>query len=114
MARVFVTGSSTGLGLATATVLVDHGHSVLVHARNRRRATELDGLVQRGADLVIGDLASRAESAGPAGLRGPSPDGGKRRRRFAHDRDAVGVGRLALAVAIDPRLEGSDCFVQCR
>ena len=61
MARVFVTGSSTGLGLATANALVDDGHSVIVHARNRRRVTELDGLVQRGADLVIGDLASRAE-----------------------------------------------------
>jgi NAD(P)-dependent dehydrogenase (short-subunit alcohol dehydrogenase family) len=61
MARVFITGSSTGLGLATATALVDDGHSVIVHARNHRRAAELDGLVQRGGDVVIGDLASRAE-----------------------------------------------------
>ena len=61
MARVFVTGSSTGLGLATATALVDDGHSVIVHARNRRRGAELDGLVRRGADLVIGDLANLAE-----------------------------------------------------
>ena len=61
MARVFVTGSSTGLGLATATALVDNGHSVIVHARNCRRGAELDGLVRRGADLVIGDLASRSE-----------------------------------------------------
>ena len=55
MARVFVTGSSAGLGLATATALVDDGHSVVVHARNRRRAAELDDLVQRGAQLIIGD-----------------------------------------------------------
>ena len=61
MTRVFVTGSTTGLGLATATALVDAGHHVVVHARNARRAAELDDLARRGADVVIGDLSVRAE-----------------------------------------------------
>ena len=67
MARVFVTGSSTGLGLATATALVDDGHSVVVHARNHGRAAELDTLFQRGAEVVIGDLDLDYESFDLAG-----------------------------------------------
>jgi NAD(P)-dependent dehydrogenase (short-subunit alcohol dehydrogenase family) len=61
MTRVFVTGSTAGLGLATATALADDGHNIVVHARNRQRATGLDDLVRRGAELVLGDLAVRAE-----------------------------------------------------
>ena len=38
MARVLVTGSTTGLGLAAASSLLDNGHDVIVHARNRQRA----------------------------------------------------------------------------
>jgi NAD(P)-dependent dehydrogenase (short-subunit alcohol dehydrogenase family) len=58
MARVFVSGSTTGLGRAAAEALLDDGHEVVVHARNRARAAELDELVGRAAQLVIGDLAS--------------------------------------------------------
>jgi NAD(P)-dependent dehydrogenase (short-subunit alcohol dehydrogenase family) len=63
MARVFVSGSTTGLGRAAAEALLDDGHEVVVHARNRARAAELTALgVGRGAQLVIGDLASREET----------------------------------------------------
>ena len=61
MSRVFVTGSTTGLGKATAAALLDDGHHVVVHARNTRRARDVDDLVSRGADLVVGDLSIRAD-----------------------------------------------------
>jgi NAD(P)-dependent dehydrogenase (short-subunit alcohol dehydrogenase family) len=35
------------------------GHDVVVHARNQERAAVLDALVDRGADLAIGDFADR-------------------------------------------------------
>ena len=61
MSRVFVTGSTTGLGKATAAALLDDGHHVVVHARNTQRAGDVDDLVWRGADLVVGDLSIRAD-----------------------------------------------------
>jgi NAD(P)-dependent dehydrogenase (short-subunit alcohol dehydrogenase family) len=61
MARVVVTGSVTGLGRGAAEALVDDGHDVVVHARDRRRAAELDGLAERAAGVVIGDLSSRSQ-----------------------------------------------------
>ena len=39
MARVFVTGSSTGLGLMAGELLVEQGHRVVLHARNRPAPT---------------------------------------------------------------------------
>ncbi|WP_128602764.1 SDR family NAD(P)-dependent oxidoreductase, partial [Pantoea wallisii] len=38
MSRIFITGSSTGLGLMAAELLVEQGHSVVLHARNAARA----------------------------------------------------------------------------
>ena len=38
MARIFVTGSADGLGRLTAQSLLDDGHELVVHARNRDRA----------------------------------------------------------------------------
>ena len=62
MTRVLVTGSTTGLGLAAAEALLDAGHHAIVHARNEQRAGALEPLQDAGADVVIGDLASLAES----------------------------------------------------
>jgi NAD(P)-dependent dehydrogenase (short-subunit alcohol dehydrogenase family) len=61
MARVLVTGSTTGLGRATAAALLDDGHHVIVHARSERRAADLADLIERGADLVVGDLVVRSD-----------------------------------------------------
>ena len=55
MARVLITGSTTGLGRAAALELVDEGHEVIVHARNRERAATLDDLAAQGARIVVGD-----------------------------------------------------------
>ncbi|MFV0308330.1 MAG: SDR family NAD(P)-dependent oxidoreductase [Desertimonas sp.] len=66
MARVLVTGSATGLGRLGAIELLDAGHEVVVHARNEQRAGEMTDLADRGAELVVGDLAVRAEVRGLA------------------------------------------------
>ncbi|MFF4015013.1 SDR family NAD(P)-dependent oxidoreductase [Streptomyces sp. NPDC001843] len=59
MSRILVTGSADGLGRAAAESLLSAGHEVVVHARNQQRAAGLDPLVDRGADIVVGDLAQR-------------------------------------------------------
>jgi NAD(P)-dependent dehydrogenase (short-subunit alcohol dehydrogenase family) len=62
MARVFITGSTTGLGLAAARTLLDDGHDVVLHARNSARAADLADLAPRAIGLVVGDLASAQET----------------------------------------------------
>ena len=59
MARILVTGSTDGLGRATAEALLDQGHQVIVHARSAERAAAVQVSIDRGADLVIADLADR-------------------------------------------------------
>jgi len=63
MARILVTGSTTGLGLATATALLDDGHEVVLHARTAQRAADLGAVAERAAGVVIGDLADEAETS---------------------------------------------------
>lgn len=67
MARVFITGSTDGLGLANARTLLKEGHEVLLHARTRERAASLDELAPRAGGIVIGDLSSAAETRDLAG-----------------------------------------------
>jgi short-subunit dehydrogenase len=40
MARIFITGSSDGLGRITANFLVNQGHAVVLHARNPERGRQ--------------------------------------------------------------------------
>jgi NAD(P)-dependent dehydrogenase (short-subunit alcohol dehydrogenase family) len=47
VARVFITGSTDGLGRAAARVLIGQGHEVVLHARNRERAASVAGQVKR-------------------------------------------------------------------
>src|SRR4051794_4577398 len=61
MSTIFVTGSTTGLGRATAEELLDSGHEVVLHARSERRATEFGDLAHRAAGITIGDLANAAD-----------------------------------------------------
>ncbi len=67
MASVLVTGSADGLGLAAARTLLDEGHEVVLHARNRRRAAVLSDLAPRAKGVAIGDLSSAAETRALAG-----------------------------------------------
>lgn len=61
MARVFITGSTDGLGLATADTLLRDGHEVIVHARSPQRVPAVQHLLDRGAQCIVGDLAAQAE-----------------------------------------------------
>lgn len=62
MARIFITGSIDGLGLAGARRLMDQGHDVVLHARTQDRAAAFADLAARSAGVVIGDLSSAAET----------------------------------------------------
>src|ERR1700678_2082692 len=58
MSRVFISGSSDGLGLMAAQLLVEQGHSVLLHARNSQRAEVTHRRFPRAEAVVTGDLSS--------------------------------------------------------
>ena len=62
MARIFITGSTDGLGRAAARTLLDDGHRVVLHARTPARAASVDDLAVRAAGVVVGDLASAEET----------------------------------------------------
>ena len=62
MPRIFITGSTDGLGRGAAGVLMGEGHDVVLHARTRERAAALSGLAPGAAGVVIGDLSSAAET----------------------------------------------------
>jgi NAD(P)-dependent dehydrogenase (short-subunit alcohol dehydrogenase family) len=65
MALVFITGSSTGLGLGAARELTTQGHEVVVHVRAAGRVPEAPaGRAWHGA--VTGDLADPAQTLGVA------------------------------------------------
>jgi NAD(P)-dependent dehydrogenase (short-subunit alcohol dehydrogenase family) len=62
MRRIFITGSTDGLGRAAATTLIDEGHEVVLHARSKQRASAFADLAPRAAGIVIGDLALATET----------------------------------------------------
>ncbi|QAY76178.1 SDR family NAD(P)-dependent oxidoreductase [Sphingosinicella sp. BN140058] len=62
MARIFITGSTDGLGRAAAEALLASGHEVVLHARSRQRASTVADLVSRSAGVAVGDLASADET----------------------------------------------------
>jgi NAD(P)-dependent dehydrogenase (short-subunit alcohol dehydrogenase family) len=58
MSRVFISGSSAGLGLMAAELLVQQGHRVVLHARNANRAQETRLALPQAQEVVVGDLES--------------------------------------------------------
>lgn len=58
MARVFITGSSDGLGLLAAKELVAQGHQVVLHARNETRARETFKKLPAAENVVTADLSN--------------------------------------------------------
>ena len=62
VARVFITGSADGLGKLAAQTLLEDGHEVVVHVRNRDRLTAVRDLQDRGVAAVIGDLSDLEET----------------------------------------------------
>lgn len=63
MRRIFITGSSDGLGRGAAVTLMREGHEVILHARSKERAAvAFADLAPKAAGVVIGDLASEAQT----------------------------------------------------
>src|SRR3954462_11724166 len=60
--RIFITGSTDGLGYAAARALIDQGHQVVLHARSRERATAIEDLASKSFGVVFGDLSSSVET----------------------------------------------------
>ena len=66
MARIFITGSTDGLGRAAARALLDAGHKVVLHARTADRAATLAEFAGEAAGVAVGDLRSAVEVRGVA------------------------------------------------
>jgi NAD(P)-dependent dehydrogenase (short-subunit alcohol dehydrogenase family) len=73
MARVFVTGSSDGLGLMAARLLIEQGHDVVLHGRNDQRCRDARAAAPDANGVVSGDSppspaqrASRSKSTNSA------------------------------------------------
>ena len=62
MSRIFVTGSADGLGKMAAQLLIDQGHQVVLHARNKVRAHEALAAVPGAETVAVGDMASIAQT----------------------------------------------------
>jgi NAD(P)-dependent dehydrogenase (short-subunit alcohol dehydrogenase family) len=62
MSRVLITGSADGLGRETARLLVDAGHEVVLHARDEARTREALAGTPGAAAILVGDLASIAQT----------------------------------------------------
>src|ERR1700733_15292972 len=58
MSRIFISGSSDGLGLMAEQLLVEQGHSVVLHARNLQRAEATHRRLVGAEAVVPGDLDS--------------------------------------------------------
>jgi NAD(P)-dependent dehydrogenase (short-subunit alcohol dehydrogenase family) len=63
MARIFITGSTDGLGLMAARLLIEQGHNVVLHARHEQRAKETETKLPGAETIVTGDLSSIAQTA---------------------------------------------------
>jgi NAD(P)-dependent dehydrogenase (short-subunit alcohol dehydrogenase family) len=62
MAKVFITGSTDGLGRMAAKLLIDNGHEVTLHARNAQRATDARANVPGAKNVLVADLSSIEET----------------------------------------------------
>ncbi len=60
MARVFITGSSDGLGLMAARLLIEQGHKVVLHGRNEARSGDALAAAVGAQGVVSGDLSTIA------------------------------------------------------
>src|ERR1039458_10209559 len=66
MSCIFITGSTDGLGLMAARLLIEQGHDVTLHARNRERSGAARVALPQAEAVVIGDLSSVAKIRGVA------------------------------------------------
>lgn len=66
MARIFITGSSDGLGMLAAKELLAQGHQVCLHARNEARRDETWRQAPTAQDVFVADLSDRSAARGLA------------------------------------------------
>ena len=111
MSRVFITGSSDGLGLMAGRLLAAEGHSVVLHARNESRAGDTRAALPQADGVVTGDLAgiagmrqvaTQANAAGPGWV--PTKMGGP---GAPDDMALAPVTQAWLAVSDDPAATGT-------
>jgi NAD(P)-dependent dehydrogenase (short-subunit alcohol dehydrogenase family) len=60
VARVFITGSSDGLGLMAARLHIEQDHDVILHGRNERRSRDALVAAPSAQGVVSGDLSTIA------------------------------------------------------
>jgi NAD(P)-dependent dehydrogenase (short-subunit alcohol dehydrogenase family) len=60
MSRIFISGSSTGLGLMAGEELASQGHQVVLHARNTGRAEDARRAMPQAEAVVVGDIETIA------------------------------------------------------
>lgn len=58
MSKIFITGSSDGLGSLAAKALTKKGHKVTLHARNAQRAKDAQKLCPEASNVLVADLSS--------------------------------------------------------
>jgi len=58
VARILITGSSDGLGLMAARLLIEQGHEVVLHGRNESRSRDALAAAVGAQGAVTGDLST--------------------------------------------------------
>ncbi len=62
MSRIFITGSTDGLGKLAAKKLINQGHRVVVHARNAERKKVASQEIPGAEHILIADLSDMEET----------------------------------------------------
>jgi short-subunit dehydrogenase len=62
MARIFITGSSDGIGQIMARNLIAQGHKVTLHARSAKRGEEAMAAAPGAEGVLIADLSSISQT----------------------------------------------------
>lgn len=58
MARIFISGSSEGLGLMAGQLLAHDGHQVTLHARNETRLKSARSGLPQAENVAVGDVST--------------------------------------------------------
>lgn len=62
MSKIFITGSTDGLGLMAAKALSNKGHQVVLHARNAQRAKDAEQSLPKATGVLVADLSNMEET----------------------------------------------------
>ena len=65
MSRIFIYGSTNGLGLIAGELLASQGHRVVLHARNADRAVDARRAAPKAEAVVVGDVKTSGTARPP-------------------------------------------------